>query len=107
MAAPCLALVLTADVAHAGPATSKGDACREILKLQRLYLACERASQTTGMSGDQAAECSEIYYELKARAFDGDFARMRAWYDLMVASNGLDAGAVAAMGESTGTPVCG
>lgn len=108
-AALCLAMVLSADRADADAdrATSNADACHEIQTLQTLYLNCERAARTTRMDGDQAAGCSEIYYELKAKAFGGDFARLRAWYDLMMTVHGLDADAASATAGMTNGPTCG
>lgn len=108
-AALCLAFALVADVADADAdaTTSKGDACREIQKLQTLYLNCERTAQTTRMDGDETARCSEIYYELKAKAFGDDFARFRDWYDLMMSVGGPDVGAVSAPGSMVGGPTCG
>lgn len=105
-AAVCLASTLIAGAAGAELAQETDDACLEIRKLKELYLTCEHSAQTTGMPRDEVAGCSEIYYELKARAFDDDFGRLRAWYDLRM-TLGPDTGSTPASGGPDAARSCG
>lgn len=79
-----LAVVLSLAVqAHAAsPDTAPSDAGREpsVDQLKRVYLDCEHSSQQGAMAFTQAARCSTVYEQLKARAFGGDFRRMHAWW---------------------------
>jgi len=47
--------------------------------LKSLFLACDRASMQGLMGSNEAAQCSIVYEDLKARAFDGDFEKLLAW----------------------------
>lgn len=78
-----LATVLSASAGHADPRET-ALSCLDIAQLKVLYLNCERRAQSVGMNRAESTGCSEIYYELKARAFGDDYARIRDWYDLMM-----------------------
>ncbi len=47
--------------------------------LKRAYLDCERRALAQPMTGGEVAQCSEIYEELKQRAFYGDWRLIREW----------------------------
>ena len=49
--------------------------------LKSTYLECERAAVNARLHTDEIMMCSVIYEELKHRAFDGDFPRLKAWAD--------------------------
>ena len=49
--------------------------------LKSTYLACERTALSGRMESGAIIMCSVIYEELKHRAFDGDFPRLKAWAD--------------------------
>lgn len=50
-------------------------------QLKRVYLGCERAASFGDLGTEGVMECSIAYEELKRRAFDGDFRRLKAWFD--------------------------
>jgi hypothetical protein len=106
-AALCLGAVLVSEPAGAGLAAKADDACDEIDRLKSRYLACERAAQTGRLGPGETARCSDTYYELKTRAFDGDFGRLRAWYDRMVTMGVLDGQTTPAASSGAGTSNCG
>ncbi len=56
--------------------------CNSIADLKQAYLKCERSAQSGHLSTGAIAYCSKIYYDLKDKAFDGDFAKIRSWYEL-------------------------
>jgi hypothetical protein len=72
MAAALAMMLVATTVAAASPLPI------EILK--SAYLDCERAAVDGKLGQQDIMECSVIYEELKRRAFDGDYARMRAWW---------------------------
>jgi len=47
--------------------------------LKQTYLACERRALDDRMPAPDAAKCSQVYEELKAVAFGGDWLRVRDW----------------------------
>ena len=51
-----------------------------IEQLKRAYLECDRHAMKGVLSQGDAAWCSSVHEALKARAFDGDFDRMLAWW---------------------------
>jgi hypothetical protein len=51
-----------------------------IEQLKRAYLQCEHHATKGLLSQGDAALCSSVHEALKARAFDGDFDRMLAWW---------------------------
>jgi len=65
-------VVARADRAQPGAAT--------IEQLKRAYLQCDHYATKGLLSQGDAAQCSSIHEALKARAFDGDFDRMLAWW---------------------------
>lgn len=52
-----------------------------IEELKGIYLACEQAATASRLNGDDVMYCSMVYVELKAKAFGGEFRRIRAWLD--------------------------
>ena len=50
-------------------------------RLKGAYLECERAAVSDRLPTGEIMLCSVIYEELKQRAFDGDFLRMKVWAD--------------------------
>lgn len=85
-----LAAVAAASAASADFAASPGRSCQDISKLKAAYLRCEHAAQSGKLGSEGIAECSGVYYRLKAEAFDDDFAKIRDWYDLVVSVHRLD-----------------
>jgi hypothetical protein len=59
-------------------------------KLKRAYLSCEIEALTGQMETNRIAMCSVIYEDLKARAFDGEFSKIRAWSDSQLGRLGSD-----------------
>jgi hypothetical protein len=51
-----------------------------IEQLKRAYLQCDHYATKGLLSQSDAARCSSVHEALKARAFDGDFDRMLAWW---------------------------
>ena len=47
--------------------------------LKTLYLACDHAAMQGLLGAGEAARCSVVYEDLKARAFDGSFEKLLAW----------------------------
>lgn len=92
---PFFALLATSTVvasaANATPSASDETLCREIERLKTLYLHCERSAESNNLTTSEIQRCSEIYYDLKERAFGGEFARIRAWYEttIQTADEGL------------------
>lgn len=78
-----IAICTFAAVANAKPSLSDGGACASVAKLKAAYLRCERAAQSDRLAAGDIARCSQIYYDLKEKAFGGEFARIRAWYETL------------------------
>jgi hypothetical protein len=49
-------------------------------QIESEYLACERLAATETLGIGTATHCSIVYEAFKARAFDGDFERLLAWW---------------------------
>jgi hypothetical protein len=49
--------------------------------LKSAYLKCERMGLSGKLVTGDIMMCSVIYEEVKRRAFDGDFTRLKAWAD--------------------------
>ena len=49
--------------------------------LMQQYLQCEEAVLTRRPVGMEIAHCSTIYEKLKVDAFDGDWQKLRRWYE--------------------------
>jgi hypothetical protein len=61
-------------------------------QLEAEYLECERSAGDGMLGIDLATHCSIVYEAFKARAFDGDFERLLAWWrQRQVAGSELDA----------------
>lgn len=58
--------------------TSGGPAV-DVLKQE--YLVCERAALAGKLGAGDIMHCSSLYEELKLRAFDGEFRKLREWYE--------------------------
>ena len=69
--------VIAAAVAGANPGQPDP---ATIGQLKRAYLECDRRATKGLLSQGDAAMCSSVHEALKARAFDGDFDRMLAWW---------------------------
>jgi hypothetical protein len=50
-----------------------------VADLKTIYLACDRAAMRGLLGAGEAARCSVVYEDLKARAFDGNFEKLLAW----------------------------
>lgn len=72
----------------AGARQLGGEVCDTIPHLKRAYLECERLAQSGRLSTGGIAHCSTVYYDLKDRAFDGDFAKIRSWYEMSASLQG-------------------
>jgi hypothetical protein len=68
---------------------SDGD-CGNIRDLQSKYLRCESLAQSGQLDSARIAFCSDVYYRLKAQAFQDDFSRIREWYEAIVSLRGLE-----------------
>lgn len=75
--------VLLAAAAHAQPT---GSVEMPIEALKTVYLNCERTAVGGGQETSEIMRCSVVYEELKRRAFDGDFRRLKAWTDTALAA---------------------
>lgn len=56
-------------------------------QLKSSYLQCEQRAEVKIASGGEAMRCSVIYEILKQEAFNGDYGRLRAWFDGQAAAN--------------------
>ena len=54
---------------------------RTLDTLKTAYLQCERGAVSGKLATADIMLCSVIYEELKQRAFNGDFKRLKAWAD--------------------------
>ena len=80
-----IAPVMIATSTQASPSGGDAGHCAAIADLKKAYLRCERAAQSGALAAGEIARCSQVYYELKDAAFDGEFARIRAWYETVLA----------------------
>jgi hypothetical protein len=48
-------------------------------ELKRIYLSCDLAAMSGQLDTAAIMQCSNVYEELKQRAFGGDFSKMLAW----------------------------
>ena len=88
----CVAtLLLSAFQAFSASAQAKGLEPAElpVARLKAIYLACERSAIAGDLASDGIGPCSIVYEELKRRAFDGDFGRLRLWFDEQKRAAGL------------------
>ena len=69
--------VRAADAAEPSPINSMS-----VDELKDAYLACEHAAKNSRLNGGDVMYCSLIYEELKERAFEGEFIRIKSWLDL-------------------------
>jgi hypothetical protein len=73
-----IAIVPSMASVHAqGHASAPG--ALSIEQLKDFYLGCERDAAAGALATEDVMHCSIAYEELKHRAFDGDFKRIRAW----------------------------
>lgn len=73
-----------AATAGAGPVRAAPDQM-SVETLKRAYLDCERRVAEGQVPTGEILWCSEVYETLKARAFDSDWQRLRAWTELNIA----------------------
>jgi hypothetical protein len=52
-----------------------------IEELKGVYLGCEEAAAASKLGGGDVMYCSQVYEELKQKAFGGDFRRIRSWLE--------------------------
>ena len=52
----------------------------ETTALRQDFLDCERQASSALMSSADAARCSTVYEQLLKREFQGDFAKLLAWW---------------------------
>ncbi len=74
----------------------------EIDVLKEVYLDCERAAVHGDLDTGAIMHCSEVYEELKRRAFGGDFRRLKAWADAHTATEDVSDGPAAFPGRKAG-----
>ncbi len=48
-------------------------------ELKSVYLGCEQAATTSRLNGGGAMYCSQVYEELKDKAFGGEFRRITSF----------------------------
>jgi hypothetical protein len=76
----CVGMLLIPVIVVAAHAQSLGQASdMPIDKLKTLYLDCEQKAMIGKPGMGEIMLCSVYYEELKRRAFDGDFKRVRTW----------------------------
>jgi hypothetical protein len=78
--ASAIALVL-AMLQSAGADERSHISAMSIAQLKDLYVGCEQAAMASKLSGGDVMYCSLVYEELKQKAFEGDFGRIRSWRD--------------------------
>ena len=83
----CIALPALSAAAQAQSPGLAGEQTIETLK--GIYLDCDRVAASGGLDDNQVMRCSVVYEELKRRAFDNDFRRLKAWSDVALAASGL------------------
>jgi hypothetical protein len=70
----------------AGAASARNNDLRDaaspcaVTDLKARYLTCEALAIEGRLDRGAVALCARIYEDLKLRAFDGSFARLRAWF---------------------------
>jgi hypothetical protein len=101
-----LAVCALATSATAGLENHSLAPCQEVEALKIAYLRCEQAAQTGQLQTAAIAECSEVYHDLREQAFDGDFGRLRAWYQHIVTVQGLRKASASVSGDPTGRSAC-
>lgn len=52
-----------------------------IEQLKGVYLGCEQAARASRLNGGDVMYCSLVYEELKEKAFEGEFRRIKSWLD--------------------------
>lgn len=73
-----LCIALAAPLAHGQPTAAAAEEA-PIDALKREYLRCSDAALAGQLGTGAIRHCSEVYEELKRRAFGGDFLRLLAW----------------------------
>ncbi|NGO54954.1 hypothetical protein [Allomesorhizobium camelthorni] len=81
-----LAFVMTPAV-HAQP-SGPADPEVPIHALKQVYLACEAMAAKGDLDTGEIMRCSVVYEELKRRAFNGDFKRLKVWANAQIAAAG-------------------
>ena len=55
-------------------------ASASVVDLERSFWVCDYVATARGVTEDLIVHCAAIYDELKDRKFDGDFDRLRDWW---------------------------
>ncbi|MEX0954101.1 MAG: hypothetical protein WDZ83_02685 [Rhizobiaceae bacterium] len=77
------ALIFALGVLHAARADEPSRiSSMSIDKLKGVYLGCEQAAKSGRLNGGDVMYCSLVYEELKEKAFEGEFRRIKSWLDL-------------------------
>lgn len=76
------AIIFAFGVIHAVSDEPSNIRSMSIDKLKGVYLGCEQAAQASRLNGGDVIYCSLVYEELKERAFEGEFRRIKSWLDL-------------------------
>lgn len=85
-----ISVLVAAATANARQLSAGEYVCDSIPYLKRAYLECERLAQSGRLSTGGIAHCSTVYYDLKDRAFDGDFNKIRSWYEMSASLQGRE-----------------
>lgn len=89
--AAALGLALHAGLVGAAPPQASVAKEPSVDQLKRLYLDCEHAAAQGVLPFSEAMRCSRTFEQLKARAFDGDYTRLHAWWQSTVRVGARDA----------------
>ena len=79
VAAAAISLAGAATVGVNGDFANKELTNVPIAALKTAYLLCGRSAMKGELNTSEIMQCSVVYEELKLRAFDGDFEKLRAW----------------------------
>lgn len=79
-------LLVSVQAVEAGDASRVGTMSIEALK--DVYLECERSASDSRLGAGDIMQCSLVYEELKQKAFDGDFRRVRLWLNAQMTPTG-------------------
>jgi hypothetical protein len=60
-----------------------------VARLKAIYLTCECYAITGNLASEGIGPCSVVYEELKRRGFDGNFRRLKVWFDEQKHAAGL------------------
>lgn len=76
------AIILSFGVVHAAASDEPPlIGSMSIEQLKGVYLGCEQSAKASRLNGGDVMYCSLAYEELKKKAFEGEFRRIKSWLD--------------------------